>query len=76
MCQELNAFSASVRVRIYDENGNYISLLSTMNETVSAVGAKYGRFMLTKGNVVPGEITIKHKDDTTTEYKIIDRRGG
>ena len=76
LCQELNAFSASVRVRIYDEDGNYISFLSTMHETVSAVDAKYGRFMLIRGNVVPNEITIKHEDDTTTEYKIIDRRGG
>lgn len=75
MCQELNAFSANVRVRIYDKNGNFISSLPTMNGTVGAVGAKYGRFMLVQGNVVPGEITIKHEDDTTTEYKIIDRRG-
>lgn len=75
LCQELNAFSANVRVRIYDKNGNFISSLPTMNGTVGAVGAKYGRFMLVQGNVVPGEITIKHEDDTTTEYKIIDRRG-
>ena len=75
LCQELNAFSASVRVRIYDENGNYIGFLTSLHGTVSTVGAKYGRFMLMKGNVVPGEITIKHEDDTTTEYKIIDRRG-
>lgn len=76
LCQELNAFSASVRVRIYGENGNYISFLPTMNGTVDAVDAKYGRIMLIQGNVVPGEITIKHEDNATTEYKIIDRRGG
>ena len=76
LCQELNAFSANVRVRIYDEDGHYIGFLPTMNEKVSAADAKYGRFVLVRGNVVPGEITIKHEDDTTTEYKIIDRRGG
>ena len=77
-CDELTAYSDTVRIRQY-----YIHGYMTTNKdggakiTIKVQGVVYIRLMVideVSGQPIPKELTVTHADGTVDTYKIIDRR--